>query len=126
MIVFSSYRWYHLCFTYNHISFLIQTFLDGKVVQHALYDVGRPVFGDLIGVGNGQAATESFSGDITQVALEPTQGYIHMIHICLLTYIRTRTDKQINNKYIDNHVCVCKYVCMCVCMYVHFFFRAYV
>ncbi|XP_063869703.1 uncharacterized protein LOC135105499 [Scylla paramamosain] len=62
-----AFRWYHLCFTYNHTSFLIQTFLDGKVVQHAYYDVGRPVFGDYIGVGNGQAITESYSGVITQV-----------------------------------------------------------
>lgn len=73
-------RWYHLCFTYNHTSFLIETFMDGKVVQNATYDVDRPVFGDFIGVGNGQAITESYSGVITQVTAEcrdrQTRGWI--------------------------------------------------
>ncbi|XP_071539015.1 uncharacterized protein [Panulirus ornatus] len=62
-----AFRWYHMCFTHNHTTFLIQTFLDGEVVQHTYYDVDRPAFGDYVAVGNGQAFEESYSGDISQV-----------------------------------------------------------
>nr|XP_045624218.1 uncharacterized protein LOC123774134 [Procambarus clarkii] len=60
-------RWYHLCFTYNHLTFLIKTFLDGVGVRNSSYNINRPAFGDYVAVGNGQAAPDSFSGDITQV-----------------------------------------------------------
>ncbi|KAK4304085.1 hypothetical protein Pmani_023955 [Petrolisthes manimaculis] len=60
-------RWYHLCFTHDHTTTLIQTFLDGEKVQQAYYNVDRPAFGDFAAVGNGQAPEESYSGDITQV-----------------------------------------------------------
>ncbi|KAK3850714.1 hypothetical protein Pcinc_042595 [Petrolisthes cinctipes] len=63
----SLFWWYHLCFTYDHTTTLIQTFLDGEKVQHAYYAVDRPAFGDYAAVGNGQAPEESYSGDITQV-----------------------------------------------------------
>ncbi|KAG7169454.1 Gamma-aminobutyric acid receptor subunit beta-1-like 2 [Homarus americanus] len=62
-----AFRWYHLCFTHNHETYLIQTFLDGVMVRNSSYNVNRPAFGDYAAVGNGQATEESYSGDITQV-----------------------------------------------------------
>ncbi|KAK4308293.1 hypothetical protein Pmani_020006 [Petrolisthes manimaculis] len=62
-----AFRWYHVCFTHDHTTTLIQTFLDGEKVQQAYYTVDRPAFGDFAAVGNGQAPEESYSGDITQV-----------------------------------------------------------
>ncbi|KAK4319126.1 hypothetical protein Pmani_009956 [Petrolisthes manimaculis] len=60
-------RWYHLCFTLDHTTTLIQTFLDGEKVEQSYYTDDRPVFGDFAAVGNGQAPEDSYSGDITQV-----------------------------------------------------------
>ncbi|ROT75706.1 putative basement membrane-specific heparan sulfate proteoglycan core protein, partial [Penaeus vannamei] len=59
--------WYHMCFTHNHVTHHIRTFIDGVLVQHAYYDVGRPVIGDYAAVGNGQTADESYSGDLSQI-----------------------------------------------------------
>lgn len=53
------------CFTYNHTSFLLQTFLDGKVLQLAYYNVALLALSDSFNVGNGQAITKIDSEVIT-------------------------------------------------------------
>ncbi|XP_064079627.1 LOW QUALITY PROTEIN: uncharacterized protein LOC135196740 [Macrobrachium nipponense] len=61
------YRWYHICFTYDHSAQLITTYIDGKLNNYQAYNVGRPVFGDKATVGQGDNKERSFSGKLSQV-----------------------------------------------------------
>ncbi|XP_066941354.1 uncharacterized protein [Macrobrachium rosenbergii] len=62
-----AFRWYHLCFTYDHTKGRIQTFLNGQMVRQMFYNVGRPVKGDFAKIGNGKTKHESYSGDLSQI-----------------------------------------------------------
>ncbi|XP_068226308.1 uncharacterized protein [Palaemon carinicauda] len=62
-----TFRWYHLCFTYDHTRGRIQTFLNGHMVRQMFYNVGRPVKGDFAKIGNAKTKHESYSGDLSQV-----------------------------------------------------------
>ncbi|XP_071552922.1 uncharacterized protein [Panulirus ornatus] len=62
-----AYKWYHLCFTYDHLSHLYNTFLDGDLVYELEYNVGRPVYGNYLRLGQSDALYQTFSGALTQV-----------------------------------------------------------
>ncbi|XP_076049413.1 uncharacterized protein LOC143030094 [Oratosquilla oratoria] len=62
-----AYRWYFLCFTYDHLAALISTYLDGILVYYTEYDTKRQVYGDYARVGQSGELYESYSGDVSQV-----------------------------------------------------------
>ncbi|XP_068236921.1 uncharacterized protein [Palaemon carinicauda] len=61
------YRWYHICFTYEHSAQLIKTYIDGNLNNFQSYNVGRPVYGDRATVAQGDNEERSFSGKLSQV-----------------------------------------------------------
>ncbi|XP_068221246.1 uncharacterized protein [Palaemon carinicauda] len=61
------FRWYHICFTYDHSKKLIGTYINGKLNNYQEYDIGRPIFGNYASLGQGDTPERSFSGDLTQV-----------------------------------------------------------
>ncbi|XP_071530491.1 uncharacterized protein [Panulirus ornatus] len=62
-----AYRWYHICFTYDHLEHLYNTFIDGELVYEMTYDVGRQIYGDYARLGQSDILLESFSGALSQV-----------------------------------------------------------
>ncbi|XP_071540839.1 uncharacterized protein [Panulirus ornatus] len=62
-----AYRWYHICFTYDHLKHLYNTFIDGELVYELIYNVGRQVYGDYALLGQGIEVYRSFSGNLSQV-----------------------------------------------------------
>ncbi|XP_068250250.1 uncharacterized protein [Palaemon carinicauda] len=64
---FKKRRWYHICFTYDHIKHLILTYLDGVQTNEQVYDVKGEIYGDYLNLGQGDIPAESFSGELTQV-----------------------------------------------------------
>ena len=46
IIIYLVYRWYHICFTYNHTDHNYLTYIDGQLVYEMTYDIGRPIYGD--------------------------------------------------------------------------------
>ncbi|KAK3887647.1 hypothetical protein Pcinc_008254 [Petrolisthes cinctipes] len=64
---FRAYRWYHLCFTYNHMSSGYKIYIDGDLNYKTTYEVDRPVYGDTIRLGQGEQLEHSFSGALSQV-----------------------------------------------------------
>ncbi|KAK7022743.1 hypothetical protein SK128_021286 [Halocaridina rubra] len=61
------FRWYHLCFTYNHTQSLIKTYINGELSNEQEYNIGEPVYGDKLTLGQGATPERSFSGMLTQV-----------------------------------------------------------
>lgn len=66
-------RWYHLCFTYNHLTHLYNTFVNGEFVYEVTYDVGRQIYGDYVRLGQSNEIFETYSGALSQV--RPTPHY---------------------------------------------------
>ncbi|XP_071530487.1 uncharacterized protein [Panulirus ornatus] len=62
-----TYRWHHLCFTYDHQRHLIGTYVDGHLNNHQEYDIVRHMSGDRAKLGQGAGIQRSFSGDLSQV-----------------------------------------------------------
>ncbi|XP_071542888.1 uncharacterized protein [Panulirus ornatus] len=62
-----AYRWYHICFTYDHLKHLYNTYIDGELVYELTYNVGRPVYGDYAVLGQSDDVYKSFSGNLSQV-----------------------------------------------------------
>ncbi|XP_076046337.1 uncharacterized protein LOC143028315 [Oratosquilla oratoria] len=62
-----AFRWYHICFTYDHVAKLISTYLDGELEYYTEYDTKRQVYGDFAEIGQSDHVSKSFSGDISQV-----------------------------------------------------------
>lgn len=61
------HRWHHLCFTYDHQKHVISTYLDGRLNNEQMYDVGSSIQGNGARLGQGTQPQRSFSGDLTQV-----------------------------------------------------------
>ncbi|XP_066973211.1 uncharacterized protein [Macrobrachium rosenbergii] len=79
------FRWYHICFTYNHTKKLIGTYINGQLNNHQEYDIGRPIIGNYASLGQGQTPERSFSGDLTQVNVWDralTEDEIRNIALC--------------------------------------------
>ncbi|XP_071530537.1 uncharacterized protein [Panulirus ornatus] len=62
-----AFRWYHLCFTYDHLKHLYNTYINGELVYELTYDVGRPVYGNDLRLGQSDELYQSFSGALSQV-----------------------------------------------------------
>ncbi|XP_071516802.1 LOW QUALITY PROTEIN: uncharacterized protein [Panulirus ornatus] len=62
-----AYRWYHICYTYDHVKHLYNTFIDGELVYELTYNVGRQVYGNYAVLGQGIEIYRSFSGNLSQV-----------------------------------------------------------
>ncbi|XP_071514862.1 uncharacterized protein [Panulirus ornatus] len=62
-----AYRWYHLCFTYNHLTHVYNTFINGELIYEMTYNVGRQIYGDYARLGQSDELYESFSGALSQV-----------------------------------------------------------
>ncbi|XP_045582905.2 uncharacterized protein [Procambarus clarkii] len=62
-----TFKWYHLCFTYDHLKYLYNTFIDGKLVYEMTYNVKRQIYGDYARLGQSVLSKHSFSGALSQV-----------------------------------------------------------
>nr|XP_053628087.1 uncharacterized protein LOC128685552 [Cherax quadricarinatus] len=60
-------RWYHLCFTYDHLQHLYNTFINGELIYELTYDVDGQIYGNNVSVGQSGRQQESFSGALSQV-----------------------------------------------------------
>ncbi|XP_064089932.1 uncharacterized protein LOC135203933 [Macrobrachium nipponense] len=79
------FRWYHICFTYNHTQKLLGTYINGHLNNYQEYDIGRPIFGNHASLAQGQTPERSFSGDLTQVNVWDralTEDEIRNIALC--------------------------------------------
>ncbi|XP_063885586.1 uncharacterized protein LOC135113890 [Scylla paramamosain] len=87
-----TYRWYHICFTYNHTDHKYHTYIDGELVYEMTYNVGRPIYGDYARLGQNEVLMQSYSGALSQVNVWDyplTQDVVKEIAEC-------RTDPQGN------------------------------
>ncbi|KAG7167884.1 uncharacterized protein LOC121867842 [Homarus americanus] len=62
-----TFKWYHLCFTYDHLTNRYSTYMNGEFVYGLNYNVDRQVYGDYARVGQAGPLYESFSGALSQV-----------------------------------------------------------
>ncbi|XP_076041999.1 uncharacterized protein LOC143025904 [Oratosquilla oratoria] len=62
-----AFRWYYLCFSYDHIGKRISTYLNGELIFYTDYDTKRQVYGDFARIGQSTVVQESYSGDLSQL-----------------------------------------------------------